>query len=103
MWSFVDVGFCDFVLYPNQFTSRLQDSRIYVLSFVASPYLCCFIMAFNKSVAVVFFMAVLTDAISAQDLGNLSPAPSPSMDKGAGYSLGCLEDYTYVLHRILCI
>ncbi|KAF2293606.1 hypothetical protein GH714_003235 [Hevea brasiliensis] len=41
------------------------------------------------SLAVVFLVAVFAAAsVSAQDLGDLSPAPSPAMDKGAAYSLG---------------
>ncbi|EEF49157.1 conserved hypothetical protein [Ricinus communis] len=48
-------------------------------------------MASNQSVAVVFLLAALAAVaatVSAQDLGNLAPAPAPSMDKGAAYSLG---------------
>ncbi|KAF2293598.1 hypothetical protein GH714_003169 [Hevea brasiliensis] len=42
-----------------------------------------------ESLAVVFLVAVFAAAsVSAQDLGDLAPAPAPAMDKGAAYSLG---------------
>ncbi|KAF2293587.1 hypothetical protein GH714_003105 [Hevea brasiliensis] len=43
----------------------------------------------SLSLAVVFLVAVFAAAsVSAQDLGDLAPAPAPAMDKGAAYSLG---------------
>ncbi|OAY44785.1 hypothetical protein MANES_07G005200v8 [Manihot esculenta] len=43
-----------------------------------------------KSLALVFLVAVFAAvaSVSAQDLGDLAPAPAPAMDKGAAYSLG---------------
>ncbi|WRX08563.1 hypothetical protein QQP08_001050 [Theobroma cacao] len=44
-------------------------------------------MAASKAFAAVLVIAMLSAMASAQDFG-AAPAPSPSMDKGAAYSLG---------------
>ncbi|EOX96706.1 Malonyl CoA:flavonoid malonyltransferase 5, putative [Theobroma cacao] len=58
------------------FGCLLKEIQIYLLT-----------MAASKAFAAVLVIAMLSAMASAQDFG-AAPAPSPSMDKGAAYSLG---------------